>query len=72
MVLHNCDNPPCMNPSHWRLGTHLDNMADRRVRGGYRQPRSVGGQYRESDHDRPSGRFVKGADDAVQQAILEG
>lgn len=27
-VLHSCDNPPCCNPSHMRLGTNADNVAD--------------------------------------------
>lgn len=27
-VLHRCDNPPCINPDHLRVGTQADNIAD--------------------------------------------
>ena len=28
MILHSCDNPPCCNPRHLRVGTQQENMQD--------------------------------------------
>ncbi len=33
VVMHSCDNPPCCNPSHLRLGTPSENSRDRDLKG---------------------------------------
>lgn len=51
LVRHDCDNPPCCNPRHLRAGSQLDNMADRRERGGYPRgftPRDMGADWPEA------------------------
>ncbi|KKL16934.1 hypothetical protein LCGC14_2490630, partial [marine sediment metagenome] len=32
-VMHTCDNPPCVNPSHLVVGTNADNLHDMAIKG---------------------------------------
>ena len=33
VIMHTCDVPLCVNPSHLKLGTQADNVADRDIKG---------------------------------------
>lgn len=41
-VMHSCDNPICCNPNHLSLGSHLDNMQDKVLKGRQVRYRSAG------------------------------
>lgn len=41
MVLHSCDNPPCCEPSHLRVGTGSDNVQDALRRNRWNPPRGT-------------------------------
>jgi hypothetical protein len=38
VVMHKCDCPECTNPDHLQLGTQIENMRDRDLKGRWREP----------------------------------
>lgn len=42
-LMHTCDNPPCCNPRHLRLGTQMENLADMREKERHSNPPHLAG-----------------------------
>lgn len=71
-ILHSCDNPPCVNPSHLRTGTHEENMADMMAKGRWSPPCIKGSAHgnavlTESEVRSIRDRYAKGG--VTQQAL---
>lgn len=65
VVMHTCDNPPCCNPAHLRLGTLADNNRDRSEKGRGRENRQWGS-------DNPGARLTWDLVREIRRLYAEG
>ena len=64
MVLHKCDNPPCVNPDHLFLGSQTDNVKDMRDKS------RASDYFTQKAHDHPASRLTE--DDVENIKALKG
>lgn len=57
IVMHTCDNPPCCNPRHLRLGTHAENTADMHEKNRANRPRGLESSQAKLDDEKV--RFIR-------------
>ncbi len=69
MICHHCDNPPCVNPSHLFLGTHLDNMRDAAVKGRLVYPNELGQRGVGCGESHPRHRLTQSQVDQILSSI---
>lgn len=59
VVMHTCDNPPCVNPNHLVVGTHGDNVADKVKKNRQKKGEDVKGSKLTSAHVLEIRKLVK-------------
>lgn len=64
-ILHDCDNPPCVDPRHLLIGTHRQNMRDMIARGRHRAP--VGEAASNVKLTADDVRFIRSSDSSARQ-----
>lgn len=69
MVLHSCDNPPCCNPAHLRMGTARDNAVDAITRGRFRGTENLRNRSNVIAFDKADPRIFEGTLGQAAQAL---
>lgn len=73
-VLHTCDNPPCCNPDHLKIGTQADNLRDMFNKGRARSRSLSGerhGRSKITDKELAEAKLLYSAGGVTQSALAE-
>lgn len=70
--LHHCDNKQCVNPSHLREGTHLDNMSDKVHRGRQAKGDSHGSKTKPGSLPRGADHFLSKHPERIRRGEAVG
>jgi hypothetical protein len=72
VVMHTCDNPPCVNPSHLMAGTFKENMADMHRKGRARPGRRLGVDHQRAKLTEDDVRAIRAREGSGQSAASIG
>lgn len=69
VIMHTCDNPPCVNPNHLVAGTDSDNMTDKMLKG--RAARKLTPEAVRAIRSDPRGSRAVAADHGVSNSLVK-
>lgn len=67
-VCHDCDTPNCINPKHLWIGTHADNMKDKKLKGRSRN----GGNVQRKGVASPLAKLTGSQVHVIRKSIMTG
>lgn len=72
VIMHTCDNPPCVNPEHLRCGTQKENIADMYAKGRWSKSRPpLPPERKQQLSEFQKARFANGTNPLIGNRVWE-